>query len=196
VLLERVVQASTGEATAEASYRIARILSAQGQHAAAAEWYFTAAYVAAGSKWERPGMLGAAQALTALNLPNEARIASEKAAAQPAIATPRATTDEPAASPPLTDQRPNGDGYASLRFAEALERAGNHESALDQYLAAAHQTRGTPAASRALLGAIRSLIELGDRPAAEALYRRLLESSDADPAVLTDARRTIRGASR
>ena len=92
------------------------------------------------------------------------------------------------------DHPPNGDGGASLRLAEGLERTGDHDAALDQYLRAAHQTRGSPTASRALLGAIRSLIAIGDRLGAEAIYRRLLESADTDPAVLTDARKTIRGA--
>ena len=81
-----------------------------------------------------------------------------------------------------------------MRLAEALERKGDHDAALDMYLAAAHQTRGQPAASRALLGAIRCFLALGDPLGAEAIYRRMLESADTDPAALADARKTIRGA--
>jgi hypothetical protein len=63
------------------------------------------------------------------------------------------------------------------------------------YLSAAHQTRGQPAASRALLGAIRSFLALGDPLGAGAIYRRMLESGDTDPGTRSDARETIRGAS-
>jgi len=62
------------------------------------------------------------------------------------------------------------------------------------YLSAAHQTRGQPAASRALLGAIRSFLALGDRLGG-AIYRRMLESGDTDPGTRSDTRETIRGAS-
>ena len=68
------------------------------------------------------------------------------------------------------------------------------QSPLDMYLAAAHQTRGQLAASRALLGANRSFLAVGDPRGAEAIYRRMLESNDTDPGILADARKTIRGA--
>jgi tetratricopeptide (TPR) repeat protein len=199
VLLERIVQASAGEVAAEASYRIARILSAQRQDAAAVEWYMTAAYVGAGSQWERPSLLAASQAFIALNRRDEALIAHRKAMGNPATATPRdASPTPPAASPPLAEPRAPRDGTpdASLQAADALQRAGEHEAALDMYLTVAHRTRGAPTASRALLGAIRCLVAIDDRPAAEAIYRRLLESGDTDPALLADARKTIRGAGR
>jgi hypothetical protein len=117
----------------------------------------------------------------------------------PATATPRdASPTPPAASPPLAEPRAPRDGTpdASLQAADALQRAGEHEAALDMYLTVAHRTRGAPTASRALLGAIRCLVAIDDRPAAEAIYRRLLESGDTDPALLADARKTIRGAGR
>ena len=186
---------------AEASYQIARILTAQGQDATAVEWYMAAAYTGAGSKWERPSLLAASQALTKLNRTDEALIVQRKATQSATAATgdaappPREATATPAASPSL-DRRTNGDGTdnASLRLAEALEQGGNHEAALDMYLTAAHQTRGQPAASRALLGAIRSFVAMGDPLGAEAIYRRMLESGDTDPGILVDARKTIRGA--
>jgi tetratricopeptide (TPR) repeat protein len=191
LLLERIAKASQGEVAAEASYHAARILSAQGQDAAAVDWYMAAAAAGAGSKWERPSLLAASQALTTLNRTDEALVAYRKAT-QPQPGT----ADTPAASPTLGDRRANGDGMdnASLRLAEGLERGGNHDAALDMYLTAAHQTRGQPAASRALLGAIRSFLALGDPLGAEAIYRRMLESGDTDPGTLADARKTIRGA--
>ena len=197
------MKASDGETAAEASYQMARILSAQGQDATAVEWYMAAAYVGAGTKWERPSLLAASQTFTRLNRTDEALIAQRKATGSATASTrdatppaPREATGAPAASPPLADGRANGDGLdnASLRAAETLEREGNHGAALDMYLAAAHQTRGQPAASRALLGAIRSFVAMGDRLGADAIYRRMLESGDTDPAILTDARKTIRGA--
>ena len=40
---------------------------------------------------------------------------------------------------------------------------------------------------RALVGAASSLVALGDRTAAEAIYRRLVESSGEEPEILTQA---------
>jgi tetratricopeptide (TPR) repeat protein len=193
-LLQRIVDASDGEVAGEASYRIAGILSAQGQEAAAVEWYMTAAYVAEGSRWERPSLLGAVRSFTALDRTHEALIAYRKAMARPTAVGPRDAMPEVSASPALA-QRQGGDGIGdvSLRLAEALRRAGDHQAALEMYLTVARLTAGGPAAPRALLGAIRSLVAVGNRTLAEAIYRRLLESGDTDPALLAEARKTIRG---
>jgi tetratricopeptide (TPR) repeat protein len=80
-VLQRIVAASAGEVAAEASYHIAEILRVQGDEAGAAEWYMTAAYVAEGSKWERPSLLGAVRSLTALRHMDEALIIYRKALA-------------------------------------------------------------------------------------------------------------------
>jgi tetratricopeptide (TPR) repeat protein len=191
-LLQRIVDASDGDVAAEASYRIARILSAQGQEAAAVEWYMTAAYVAEGSPWERPSLLGATRSFTALNRTHEATIAYRKLTATPAAVGSRDAVPAVAASPALAGEQKDGVSDAAFRLAEALQRAGDHDAALEMYLTAAHQAAGGPAAPRALLGAIRTLVAAGDRLGAEAIYRRLLESDAADPALLAEARKTIR----
>jgi len=188
-LLQRIVAVSDGEVAAEASYRIARILSAQGQHAAAIEWFITAAYVAP-SPWQRPSLLGAVRCFTALDRPQEALIAYRKL-----MATPAGTQIGPAvsASPALLDQKDERDGIgdATLQLAQALQRAGNNDAAVEMYLSAARLTNGGPATSRALIGAMQSFVAAGDRASAEAVYRRLLESGEADPALLSEARTTI-----
>jgi TolA-binding protein len=194
-LLERVVEASEGDVAGEAAYRIAGILSAQGREEAAADWYMTAAYVAQGSRWERPGLLGAVRAFTALDQTDEALIAYRKAIAMPMTVEPGGAVSEVSASPLLAGQpgqRPSGDavGDVSLRLADALRRAGSHETALEMYLSIARAGRG-PAAPRALVGAIGSLVAAGNRAYAEAIYQRLLESGTSDPALLAEARRTI-----
>ena len=193
-LLQRIVDASDGEVAGEASYRIARILSAQGQEAAAVEWYMTAAYVAEGSQWERPGLLGAAHSFTALDRTHEALIAYRKLMASPAVVSSRDALPAVAASPALGNgQREDRDRIAdaALRLAETLQRAGDHKAALEMYLTAAHLTAGGPAAPRALIGAVRSLVAAGDQPSAAALYRRLVESGETDPALLAEARKMI-----
>jgi tetratricopeptide (TPR) repeat protein len=194
-LLERVVEASEGDVAGEAAYRIAGILSAQGREEAAADWYMTAAYVAQGSRWERPGLLGAVRAFTALDQTDEALIAYRKAIAMPMTVEPGGAVSEVSASPLLAGQpgqRPSGDavGDVSLRLADALRRAGSHETALEMYLSIARAGRG-PAAPRALVGAIGSLVAAGNRAYAEAIYQRLLESGTSDPALLAEARRAI-----
>jgi TolA-binding protein len=195
-LLQRIVDASDGEVAAEASYRIARILSAQGQDTAAVEWYMTAAYVAEGSQWERPSLLGATRSFTALNQTGEAMIAYRKLTARPAAGGARDAMPAVAASPALAGEHQEGIGDAAFRLAEALQRAGDHDAALEMYLTAAHQMAGGPAAPRALLGAIRTLVAAGDRLAAEAIYRRLLELGETDPALLAEARKAIRAGPR
>jgi tetratricopeptide (TPR) repeat protein len=152
----------------------------------------TAAYVAEGSPWERPSLLGATRSFTALNRTHEATIAYRKLTATPAAVGSRDAVPAVAASPALAGEQKDGVSDAAFRLAEALQRAGDHDAALEMYLTAAHQAAGGPAAPRALLGAIRTLVAAGDRLGAEAIYRRLLESDAADPALLAEARKTIR----
>jgi hypothetical protein len=45
---------------------------------------------------------------------------------------------------------------------------------------------------RALVGAVRSLVALGDRTSAEAIYRRLIASSGEEPEILTQANKVFR----
>jgi tetratricopeptide (TPR) repeat protein len=136
------------------------------------------------------------RSFTALDQTDEALIAYRKAIAMAMAVDPRGAMPEVSASPLLAGQRQSGDAVndVSFRLADALLRAGNHETALEMYLSVA-RTAGGPAAPRALVGAIRSLVAAGNRAYAEAIYQRLLESGKSDPGLLAEARRTLHGLS-
>jgi tetratricopeptide (TPR) repeat protein len=177
-VLRRLVEVSGGEVAAEAAYRLAQSLRAEGQHAAAVEWYLTAAYVADGSRWARMALLGAGSALTALGETTEALAAYRK------LLPARPGVDPPA------DREASGE--ASYRAGEILSGAGLHEEALDMFVASAHFTTGLPAERRALVGVVRCLVATGDRASAEAVYRRLLSSGSTEPDLLAQARTALR----
>lgn len=63
------------------------------------------------------------------------------------------------------------------------------------YLTAAHLAPRSPRERRALLGLVQSFVAAGDRPSAEIVYRRLLESSTTEPEILTEARKALRAPS-
>lgn len=193
-LLQRIVAASDGEAAGEAAYRIGRILSAEGRHAAAIEWYLTAAYVVEGSRSGRQALLDAGRSLVSLDRTREALLLYRKIMPKPFARAPRDGSGVPAlfAGVEQLDDR-DVRGEAAYRIAEILHGVGDEEAALDMYLTAANLTAETPAAGRPLVGAIRSLVTMGDRPAADAMYRRLLDSTDTDPALLAEARATLQG---
>jgi tetratricopeptide (TPR) repeat protein len=176
-LFQSVVRRGGGEVAAEAAYRVARGLGADGQHEAALEWYMTAAYVDGDSAWSRRALLEAGSTLSAMNQWVDALAVYEK------LVPPRN-----GATPP--EQREAG-GEAAYRAAELLRSVGQHGDALEMYLAAAHFTAGSPAEGRALLGALRCLIAMGQREQAEVIYRRLLESRAAWPDVVATAGQAI-----
>ena len=178
-LLLRVVAQTDGEVAAEAAYRLGRILNAEGLHVDAVQWYMTAAYVAEGSRWARLALLGAGSSLTALRALNEAVAVYRKLL--------------PANGLARTEDRETS-GEAAYRVAEILRGAGQHEDALDMYLTSAYLTPGSPAEPRALVGAVQCLVARGDRLSAEAIYRRLLQSSTTEPEFLATARQALRGA--
>jgi TolA-binding protein len=180
-LWAQVVGQANGEVAGEAAYRLARILSAEKEHEAALEWYMTAAYVAPGTKWAGQGLLGAAGCLTALNQTQDALAIYQK------LLPPRAGANGP-------HDRGTG-GEAAYRAAEILRASGRQDAALDMYLTSAHLTAGSIAEGRALVGAMHALVAVDDRASAEAIYRRLLESSATEPELLADARRALRAGS-
>jgi len=95
-VLQRIVAGSDAQVAGKASCRIAEILRTQGDEAAAAEWYMTAAYMTEGSKFERSSLLGAVRSLTALGHMEEALIVYRKAFG------PRDAGQAMSASPPAT----------------------------------------------------------------------------------------------
>jgi tetratricopeptide (TPR) repeat protein len=177
-VLRRLVEVSSGEVAAEGAYRLAQGLRAQGQHAAAVEWYLTAVYVAEESRWARLALLAAGASLAALDETKEALAAYRK------LLPARPGVDQPA------DREASGE--AAYRVGEILAGAGLHEDALDMFVTSAHFTAGLPAESRALVGVLRCLVATGDRAAAEAIYLRLLSSSTTQPDLLAQARTALR----
>jgi TolA-binding protein len=176
-VLARVVRQGEGEITAEAAYRIARSLSAERQHAAALEWYLSAAYLVPSSKWSRPSLQGAGQSLIALGDIPEAISAYRKLLPQDqdlARSLDSATSEE-----------------AAFRIAETFYGTGEYAGCVNLYLAAASLTKGTPAERRALVGAVQCEVARGDAAAAQALYERL-RATNAEPDLLAVANRALR----
>ena len=79
---------------------------------------------------------------------------------------------------------------AAYNIAEITRAAGRNEEAVDMYLTAAYLAPASQ--GRALMGAVRSLVALGDRTSADAVFRRLVESSGAEPEILTEASKVFR----
>jgi tetratricopeptide (TPR) repeat protein len=177
-VLRRLVEVSSGEVAAEGAYRLAEGLRAEGQYAAAVEWYLTAAYVAEGSRWARLALLGAGASLTALDETKEALTVYRKLL--PA---------RPGVDPPVDRE---ASGEAAYRAGEILVAGGLHEDALDMFVTSAHFTTGLPAERRALVGVVRCLVATGDRAGAEAIYRRLMATGTTDPDLLAQARTALR----
>jgi tetratricopeptide (TPR) repeat protein len=179
-LLQQVVETSQGEVMAEAAYRLGQIASAEGQHAVAVEWYFTALYAAERSTWGRQAILGAGRSFTALNEKREALATYRKL-------IPTRPSDQP-------DDR-EVSGEAAYRAAEILHSVNVHGEALELFKTSARLTTGLPAERRALLGALHCVGGAGDRKAAEALYRRL-QQVNASESELAQARQALRANGR
>jgi tetratricopeptide (TPR) repeat protein len=177
-LLRRVVEQSTGEPVAEAAYRLGQGLSAEGQHAAAVEWYLTAAYAVERSAWARRAWLAAGSSLTALHETREAlAVYGKLVPARPGIDVPG-------------DRESSGE--AAYRAGAILRDARRHAEALDMFVTSAHLTAGLPAERRALVGALQCLVATGDRASAEAIYRRLQQAGSTEPQLLAQAREALR----
>ena len=80
---------------------------------------------------------------------------------------------------------------AAYQIAEIARTAGRNEEAVDMYLTAAYLAPESQ--GRSLLGAVRSLVALGDRDAAQAIFRRLVESSGEGSEILTPASKVFSG---
>ena len=79
---------------------------------------------------------------------------------------------------------------AAYHIAEIARAAGRNDEAVDMYLTAAYLAPASP--GPALMGAVRSLVALGDQASAQAVFRRLVESSGAEPEILTEASKVFR----
>jgi tetratricopeptide (TPR) repeat protein len=171
-VLEQVLQRGDAHAMPEATYRLGEITSADGQHASAAEWFMSAAYLANGTTWKPRALLGAARSLVALNEMNEALIVYQKL---------------------LADQAQSREVSAEAAYGagDVLRRTGRHEAAIQMFLAAAHHVPNSGIERRALVGAMRCFVATGDRTSAETIYRRLLASNTMEPELLAEARKVL-----
>jgi TolA-binding protein len=146
-VLRKALAVAEGEEAAEAAYRLGEGLRGEGQHAAAVEWYMTAAYAAERSRWAHQSLLAAATCLSGLG---------EKQAALALYLKLVANDGETR-------------GEAAYRAAEIYTATGLRDEALKMYMTSARLTAGSPARSRALADAAKMLMAAGDRAAAEAL---------------------------
>ena len=169
-VLQKAFDLAQGEEAAEAAYRLGQVLRAEGQNAAAVEWYMTAAYTAGASSWGHRALLAAGTALSALGDRREALAIYLRLVANDA----------------------ETGGEAAYRAAEIYSSSGRNEDALKMYMTSAQLTAGSPAESRALIGAARIAVATGDRAGAEALYQRLMQSRVAEPSLVIELRNVLR----
>jgi TolA-binding protein len=191
-LFEEIVQFTEGDTYTEASFRLAQTLAADGQHTQAVDWFMAAAYGSPDrSPWYRPALLGAGRSLMALKRP-QAAVAVYRSLLSEASVEPPATNGQ--AEPVTAESRRESDLAAEAAYgvAEIARGSGRHEEAVEMYLTAAYLAPESPWAPRALLGAVRSQVALGDRASAETSYRRLVEWGGHEPELVEQARRTLR----
>jgi tetratricopeptide (TPR) repeat protein len=189
-LLEDIVRRTEGEELAEASFRLAQVLAAEGEHPRAVDWYMAAAYgPAERSPWYRPALLGAGRSLIALKrTPAALAVYRNILPSTPIGPLPR--DGRPAPEPITQVEEPQLVAEAAYHIAEIARAAGRNDEAVDMYLTAAYLSPESQ--GRALMGAVRSLVAVGDRAAAEAVFRRLVESSGTEPEILTEASKMFR----
>ncbi len=182
-LLEDIVQRTQGEELTEASFRLAQVLAAEGAHPRAVDWYMAAAYGTADrSRWYRPALLGAGRSLLALKRTPAALAVYRNILPSPPIG-PLPRDGRPTPELLAQVEEPELVAEAAYQIAEIARAAGRHEEAVDMYLTAAYLAPESQ--GRALMGAVRSLVAVGDQAAAEAVFRRLAESSGEEPEILT-----------
>jgi hypothetical protein len=83
-------------------------------------------------------------------------------------------------------------GEAAYRAAGIYAAAGQPHDALKMYMTSADRTAGSPSEARALAGAAKMLAATGDRPGAEAIYHRLVQSRAAEPSTMMDLLNVLR----
>jgi TolA-binding protein len=189
-LLEDIVRRTEGEELAEASFRLAQVLAAEGEHPRAVDWYMAAAYgPAERSPWYRPALLGAGRSLVALKRTPAALVVYRNILPSTPIG-PLPRDGRPAPEPIAQVEEPQLVAEAAYHIAEIARAAGRNDEAVDMYLTAAYLSPESQ--GRALMGAVRSLVAVGNRAAAEAVFRRLVESSGAEPEILTEASKVFR----
>ena len=184
-LLEEIVKSTAGEERTEASFRLGQVLAASGEHARAVDLYMAAAYgTAERSRWYRAALLGAGRSLVALKRTPAALALYRSILPSPPIG-PLPRDGRPAPDLVASVEEPELVAEAAYRIAEIARAAGRNKEAVDMYLTAAYLAPESP--GPALMGAVRSLVALGDRDSAQAVFRRLVESSGEEPEILNQA---------
>ena len=186
-LLEEAVQGTQGEARTEASFRLAQLLAANGEHEQAVDLYMSAAYgTGQSSRWYRPALLGAGQSLATL----DRTLAAEAVYRNLLPSNPIGPLPRDGRPVRLKEQveEPEIAAAAASGIAELRRRAGRNAEAVDMYLTAASLAPGSDQAWRGLVGAIRSLVAIRDWKSAAAIYQRLADSHANTPEILAEAR--------
>jgi tetratricopeptide (TPR) repeat protein len=189
-LLEETVRRTEGEEHTEATFRLAQVLAAEGAHPRALDLFMATAYGGAErSRWFRPALLGAGRSLVALKR-TPAALAVYRTILPSTPIGPAPRDGRPAPELVAQVEEPEVVAEAAYQIAEISRAAGRNDEAVDMYLTAAHLAPASQ--GRALMGAVRSLVAIGDRASADAVFRRLVESSGAEPEILTEASKVFR----
>jgi TolA-binding protein len=195
-LLEEVVQGRQGEARTEASFRLAQLSAANGEHQQAVDLYMSAAYgTGESSRWYRPALLGAGRSLAALNRTLAAEAVYRNLLPSNPIG-PLPRDGRPVGGLKEQVEDPEIAAGAASGIAELLRDAGRNAEAVDMYLTAASLAPKSDQAWRALVGAIRSLVAIRDWKSAAAIYQRLVDSHGNAPEILVEARNALGPPSR
>ena len=186
-LLEEAVQRTQGDALTEASFRLAQLLAADGEHQHAVDWYMSAAYgTGQSSRWYRPALLGAGRSLAALHRTSAAEaVYGNLLPSAPAGPLPRDGRRVEGLREKVED--PKLAAEAAYGVAELRRGAGRNAEAVDMYLTAASLAPGSDQAWRGLVGAIRALVAIRDWKSAAAIYQRLAESHGSTPEIRAEA---------
>jgi tetratricopeptide (TPR) repeat protein len=186
-LLEEAVQGTQGETRTEASFRLAQLLAANGEHQQAVDLYMSAAYgTGESSRWYRPSLLGAGRSLAALHR----TLAAEAVYRNLLPSSPVGPLPRDGRPVRLKEkvEDPEIAAAAASGIADLLRGAGRNAEAVDMYLTAASLAPESNQAWRGLVGAIRSLVAIRDWKSAAAIYQRLVDSHGNSPEVLAEAR--------
>lgn len=188
VLLEEAVQSMQGDARTEASFRLAQLLSADGEHQRAVDLYMSVAYgTGESSRWYRPALLGAGRSLAALHrTPAAEAVYRNLLPSIPVGPLPRDGRSRPGLKEKVED--PEIVAEAASGLGELLSGAGRNAEAVDMYLTAASLAPASDQAWRGLVGAIRALVAIRDWKSAAAIYQRLVDSHGNVPEILAEAR--------
>ncbi len=190
-LLEEAVQLMQGDARTEASFRLAQLLTANGEHQQAVDLYMSVAYgTGESSRWYRPALLGAGRSLAALHRTPAAEavyrnlLPSTPVGPLPRDGRPLRGLKEKVEDPEIAAEAASG-------IAELLSGAGRNAEAVDMYLTAASLAPTSDQAWRGLVGAIRALVAIRDWKSAAAIYQRLVDSHGHTPEILAEARNAL-----